>query len=350
MGINDKLIDNLIYDSIRWEYGLDESLLREFSSACSECHAKKAHAAMDNIIKQHQKEPLLDFIVRLAEVETGIRELEPSHRDHVVHALQSYLLGAYLNEYYLIHYVKVNPFQWKIAGLFHDIAYPLQLAYEISCSFADRINSISEEINSECQEVSLSFALNSIEKLTTGQNSLDLLHSCINNKWSLDVDVKTAYRESMSEKPCHGIISAISLMYVIDLMYKKNNPVHAKVKQDDYGCEWGRTAFENDIVSACAAIFLHNLDRKYLKGKVNKGNAPLAFLLILVDSLQEWERPSGKNPRGYSQMDFNVDIVDRKIEFTVPNETLKEKILEELYEKIIGKDADDIMLKLMHII
>ena len=80
------------------------------------------------------------------------------------------------------------------------------------------------------------------------------------------------------------------------------------------GVDWNQKWFETDNVSACAAIFLHNLDPiKVPMRRLNRHKTPVAYLLRLADTLQEWDRPSGQLPDGLSPEIFELDFVGSEI-------------------------------------
>jgi len=121
-------------------------------------------------------------------------------------------------------------------------------------------------------------------------------------------------------KVCHGIISAIAVLYVIDMLYEKFNP--NRLFEDTFGHDtninWNQHYFVNDVVSSCAAIFLHNLrNDRFENTKIDPYKAPLAFLLKLSDVMQDWDRPSLLDIKGYNVENFNIEVVDGNLHFKV---------------------------------
>jgi hypothetical protein len=54
---------------------------------------------------------------------------------------------------------------------------------------------------------------------------------------------------------------------------------------------------------------LHHIDKDHLLNyKIDPKKAPIAFLLKLCDSLQEWQRPSTEKPEGESPEEFDLEI------------------------------------------
>jgi len=133
----------------------------------------------------HGKRDLYKHVAQLARVEYSTRELESSLRDHVVHAMLSFLLGIYINENLMKQlHCDVNPFQWKLAGLFHDIGYPVQIATKyLLKEYIDKINEIKNDLGVPAPDVSFKVIPEGLDKLTYGANSLELIQNQLNN-WS----------------------------------------------------------------------------------------------------------------------------------------------------------------------
>ena len=299
---------------------------------------------IENIMAAHGKQELHRPVAELARVECGIRELEPRLRDHVVHAVLSFLLGIYLNEKFFRPLIgtPVDRFQWKVAGLFHDVGYPVQVATKgILKAFAAKINEIKRTFDVSAPEVYFEVVPrvkrsspvhfldvllgllkrrkpsdSGLENLTNGLNSFDLIQKRLND-WGLRINAKKEYHKMIrSGEICHGIISSLTILHVIDFMYQKYNPkrkysdIYAVRKSGEQnGVSWNQTYFERDIISACSAIYIHNLpSRCFGSAKIDPSKAPIAFLLKLSDCLQEWERPSLTNPTGFSATQFDVKI------------------------------------------
>ena len=75
----------------------------------------------------------------------------------------------------------------------------------------------------------------------------------------MPMDVKRVYEERTLQGPvCHGVISALAVLRVLDLLYAKENPERVYELKKVDGIDWSQKWFETDNVSACAAVFLHN--------------------------------------------------------------------------------------------
>ena len=142
---------------------------------------------------------------------------------------------------------------------------------------------------------------------------------------------------------CHGMISSLAILYVIDLMYQKYNP--KRKYSDIYGVRsninWNQTYFERDVISACSAIYIHNLpNRCFADAKIDCSKAPVAFLLKLSDCLQEWERPSLTNPKGFSAAQFDIKIDNDQLIFHADiSDDKKKKIKDEISSSLVAQDV-----------
>lgn len=303
---------------------------------------QEAIKIIDGILTYHGKQELLTYVTELARVEHGIQELEPWVRDHVVHALLSFVLGIYLNEHFLKPNACAGVFQWKLAGLLHDVGYPIQIAKDILKPFSDKINEIKRNLDVPAPDIGFKIVPTDIEKLSKKKNSLTLIQNCI-DLWDLDIDVNREYHNTIeTNEVCHGMISSISVLYVLDLMYKKYNPKRKYVDtfSPNSNINWNQIYFDNDIIPACSAIFVHNLPpRCFATAKICREKAPLAFLLRLADCLQDWERPSMDNETGFpaTQYDIRVDNDSLIFSTNIPDHR-KDKIRNDVLSCLIASD------------
>lgn len=296
-------------------------------------------------MKTHDKEKLRESVVELARVEQRIRELEPWVRDHVVHALLSFILGIYLNQKFLgpVFEIHVDNFQWKLAGLFHDIGYPAQIAKDILVPFTGKINEIKREIEVPSKDIIFSVVPVGLENLTNDLNSFDLIQNRL-KEWKLKIDAREEYKHMIkSGNICHGMISSLTLLHVIDLLYQKYNPEreYKNVPGTSHEIDWNQKSFDDDVISACAAIYIHNLPKEcFADAKIDPSKAPVAFLLKLSDCLQEWERPSQDNPNGFSATKFDVKIDNKQLilQADIPD-IIKKKIKEDISSSLIAPDV-----------
>lgn len=266
---------------------------------------------VSSIMSPHGKRHLFQYVHNLGQVEYAIRPLLGRQRDHVVHALLSFILGIYLNENLVKSRVgtRVDCFQWELAGLLHDIGYPLEIAsHAIMQPIFTSANTFRKELGIR-NSLGLRIVPVGLNHLTNRKKSLDLIQQQLSN-WGLEINTKEEYRRSKNfGNVNHGIVGSLILLNLIDAMYQKYNPLGRHIKVSDNNVDWNQEFFERDIIPACSAVFIHALPASsFVDSKIEISRAPLVFLLKLSDSLQEWWRPSKENPRGYPSSRFNIAI------------------------------------------
>jgi hypothetical protein len=345
MNINIRLLEEIQpYLNPRSElspYDLSKEMVEPFlfhTGSFSE-RQEKAIDIIEGIMGAHGKGELIKTVIELARVEHGIGELEPKARDHVVHALLSFILGIYINEKVLrpLWDVPVDTFQWKLAGLFHDVGYPVELATEkLIGRYLETINSSKEKIGVAAPDIHFPIDFSKLVELRNDKNSFDLIQNRL-TEWNLHIDARAAYKEmSNSGRVNHGVMSGLSVLYLIDLLYQKFNPKREykdiTVPQASTRVNFNQIYFERDVVSACAAIYIHSLSPEWFtRKKIDRSRAPVAFLLRLSDVLQEWERPNRLNPAGFSADLFDIRRNDSRL-FLIAN--LEPNAKQEMEHKI----------------
>jgi hypothetical protein len=312
--INITLFDECKKHFVDYDCNVDDIRVFLFDNSERKAKQDKAVDIMKNIMDSTESENILLFLLKLANIERSIYDLQPFIREYVVHALYTYILGIYLNEK-VMPFIgnKVNYFQWKLAALFHDISYPVEIANNIDKSYTQNIDNISYKINEVHHRVIFKTIPNKeftkLQKRNINGDpisSFNAIDKCFKG-WGLNIDPKKEYSLIVNEgKVCHGILSALTLLFLIDKMYQDKYPERIFKP----GESWDETCFDNDIIPACSAIYLHNMKKPELFNhkKINPSVAPVAFLLKLCDSLQEWDRPKNKYDRGFPSTEFDIKI------------------------------------------
>lgn len=346
MNINETLIREIDERHLFFQYDVPIQSLHDFLRNPEPFpeRQEKAINLIKDVMKAHRKKDLFEYISELARVEYNSRELAPHHRDHVVHAMLSFILGIYISDNFFKHHSKIHidQFQWKLASLFHDIGYPIEVAGRYLLKpFEDNINKIRNSLDlPDTNQIHFKIVPEGLENLTNNKNSFDLINRCLEN-WEIDIDAREVFNTMIeSGKINHGVISSLALLNVIDLIYQKYNPerVYSDVIKD--GVNFNQYFFDNDVVPACSAIYIHNLASEYfINKKINRFNAPIAFLLRLSDCLQEWERPSSKNTTGFPSEHFDIKInTSQLILHSSISEGKKNKIRNEISSTLICPD------------
>lgn len=139
---------------------------------------------------------------------------------------------------------------WLYASLFHDIGYLLE-----------KLNQIQDKIRSWTSEFSIVTTKCDISMKANDQMKVDETIRILSTSSQLDIK----YFKDGYDNNDHGILSAL-------------------IVRDEFGEIW-RQSYINIGIQAMA---IHNLKREAILFNKN----PFAFLLMLCDEIQEWERPS----------------------------------------------------------
>lgn len=186
MSINETLFETVKEYSVKYfffGYELEDFLK---TSEPFPQRQKKAKILIRNIMTKHGKADLFKYVTELARVEYDSRKLAPSLRDHVVHAMLTFILGIYINEKFLTSSdIQVEPFQWKLASLFHDIGYPVHVANnDLLKPFERNIQKIIESFDLPNKNLHFKIVPEGFEKLTNNKNSFELINKRL-KEWKL---------------------------------------------------------------------------------------------------------------------------------------------------------------------
>jgi hypothetical protein len=347
MNINNKILQRIReLDYISDNYGIDIRMLTDLfeQTQINNEYYENAYKFISDVMKKNGKSYLFIYIKDLAELEKGIGELLPNHRDHVFHIITCFILGIYINETYMKKKnYGVDYFQWKLTSLFHDIGYPFEISHKLLKPISDNLNNLRNEIYGNYNKSELiKYDISGIRKLLHKKDSVNLIDKRL-KKWGIDLNAKNEVNKMNNEfRICHGMVGSILLYNIIDLMYEKNNKKreYKDIRDNEYRSSWNQKYFNNDICDCCSAIFLHNLrfksDKRIL---IKPEKAPLAFLLRLCDTIQEWNRFSKNDPTGFSPTLFDIEYKNDKLFILVKDIKICKEIKENISNYI---DVNDI--------
>lgn len=266
------------------------------------------------------------MIEMLSEYEANGSSLLMKHRDHYSHSVYVFALGLAVFEtnsafresykrFYKIadgheaahHFLKF----WGLTALFHDIGYPFELPFEqVEAYFAVR-----KKERKDCPYISY----RGLESLTTidgrtakrlediyGESILDKNGESIsdtNALFAFDIANKLGGRYRFDKTGLESILrnkptAPNSFSYFMDHAYFSANLLFKELAAIENNGEPYR--FEKATIDALTAILLHNSLYKFsiafYKSDLNipfKAELhPLAYLLMLCDELQCWNRTS----------------------------------------------------------
>lgn len=298
-----------------------------------------------------EENPFSDIVDILLEYEDTAATLIEKQRDHVVHSVNVFITGlciysacpafreafasAVPEKEYLNAYSTKNEeffYRWGIAALFHDVGYPLEI---IGRQLNEFIGMIADADGKDIK-VKAKISFDNLEELRTVSEILP------------KEDFSSGYGKA------YGETAELDLLKANDLMAFKIHHAHGadlrllREKLDDFVRSMGETGmidhgyysalivlkwygfliqssgYKSDyfywpVLDSATAILLHNWYKLFLQkepfvlGPMKAENDPVAFLLILCDELQEWNREAhGKVSRGDIRPDSVVFDISGK--------------------------------------
>jgi hypothetical protein len=318
--------DTLLYPA-EWQYDFNSYAEHVRQVLCTAAGTDRQLAAckfIEEVLTENQKQSLWKSVMLLARVESAVRILEPRARDHAVHAVLTFVLGAHVRRNFMPtgELSRVPVLSWKLAGLLHDIGYPLEFAQRVLVErYVAAINEIKNELGVSGEDVGCMLVPLGLDALGNGRNAFSLLQPWL-DRWGVKLDARRYYDGVVAAgRVDHGMISGLSVLKVVDMMYRKYNPKreHRRICLPGSYTDWDERFFENEVVPACAAIFLHNLPTATLGvAKVDRDRSPLLFLLKLADCLQDWQRPSQQKLEGEPAEGYDISMADSTLVFKAP--------------------------------
>jgi hypothetical protein len=302
---------NWIMNVIEKEFEESQSELEklDFDISMITGERKSLSSALYDVSKDRgiESKGLLYLIKALPDLEAFLysTSVQKYYRDHTEHALRVAVLGDFLLEQDLGNGTLTGIISelteldkkllkdkfWWITGLIHDIGYPLgKMTTAVNYSLVNQLLKCYPTLDLEFLpfEISLSWRGNQEEYLKIIENGLSkearaLIREGVGfNKVNAVTQEPHIYLRTKDGHPefnyqgnfnlDHGIISALSLLNGLG--------TPDEIKSND--------EYEGYILTA-QAIAIHNF-KAQLK-EYTFDNQPLAFFLMLIDELQEWERP-----------------------------------------------------------
>lgn len=307
---------------------------------------------------QAEQNPFIELIEKMKAFEENAGVLLPKQRDHYVHSVYVFILGIsvfskngnyrdtfnriILNKAdYKDSYDTQNEeffYRWGIASLFHDIAYPLEITINqinIYISFISNHNDTPSDnlkarividnldnFNKLPQILPLpEFSREYKSKYGNCENldfsdSIDLLAHKLSTSFGIDIvnarKLLIDFAFNMQEKHFidHGYYSALIVLRWYYYLIQKE--------------KWNPAYFYFPIVDSSFAILLHNFYKHGLMknpfnlARLSATEHPIAFLLILCDELQDWNRTAyGETDRKKTlPTGFDIIISDNNFELT----------------------------------
>ena len=280
----------------------------------------------------------------LSEYESNGSSLLMKHRDHYSHSVYVFTLGLAIYECNAAFRTKFRAFYglpeepqnraanlyleyWGLTSLFHDIGYPFELPFE-------QVLSYFEVDNQERGKGSLYLAYHDVEALTAMDDAgkarfLDLYGCCFDSTTSLlahDVTAKLGKSYGFTEQSMLDVLERKPAKpnefgYFMDHAFFSAARLYRELAE-----ELGAGNLTKMHVDALSAILLHNSLFKFSiafykskekrKAPLKAELHPLAWMLMICDELQCWDRTAyGRNSR--------TELHPMAVEFDFSHDALK---------------------------
>ncbi|MBN2878289.1 MAG: hypothetical protein JXN65_01545 [Clostridia bacterium] len=335
------------------------------------------------IVLEGSNNPFMDLLDVLSAYEEKAATLIEKQRDHYIHSVNVFILGICIyiqNKNYRDIFTKVTLdeekysenyktkheeffFRWGLASLFHDVGYPIEIIGKQVLNFlkfatdADhdeengqikahlefenfrRLNSIAEVLPKK-EFIKEQYEKNESSVYIDLLQPIDLLAQKIHLALNIPIDdIKNKldnFTEVMAKGAFidHGFYSAIIVLKWYGYLTQVTGRAPAR--------------FYNAIVDSAGAILLHNyyrnvIEKDFTHRPLNAEEYPIAYLLMLCDELQEWNRAGYGIIEKYKTQacSANISIDDKSLTITYlaargifPEKFINEK--KQLFEEILN--------------
>jgi len=330
---------------------------------------------------QGVKNPFLGLTEKIKQYEENAGRLIDYQRDHYVHSVNVFLLGLSIysgNKKYQKHFndyalnKSIYPdsydtndeeffYRWGLASLFHDIGYPIEITLKQANKYFDFVWGYPEENQSKRRSfIELPHfdefvwlpklkpsAKHSKEfyekypqiKLLLNNDSVSLLSEYLATRLGAPTkSIKkgmTLFIKSMREDGFvdHGFYSAVimSRWYYCLLKTTKWNPAY----------------FYYPILDSASAILMHNyyknvlIKKPYMLGPLKASQHPIAYLLMLSDEIQDWNRKAyGVNDTPVCQKKIGLLVNDNELKISY-----KKRYVSHVRNKSFVIDVKDVFMR-----
>ena len=292
--------------------------IKTFMADPSKENAYAVYTAFFDIYRLgNQGKSFVDLLDLLRAYEENAAAVVEGQRDHYVHSVNVFLLGICIYEQNSIVRDAVSNdiaisgnklfstdteeflVRWGIASLFHDIGYPMEIINRQVNSF---ISFVAADENREIGPFVSYIDFGKLNRIRTSGHENVFTVDGFNYNQSIPTDLlaygiarKLNANPDDIKKTVDGFLGVMQKNGFVDHGYYS-----AIIVLKWYGeilLEAGeQSLLRNQIVDAAAAIYLHNAYKNVFQkkpfelGPLKVRCFPLAYLLILCDEAQEWNR------------------------------------------------------------
>jgi hypothetical protein len=309
------------------------------------------------IVIQDETNPFIDLLDVLKNYEENASTLIDRQRDHYIHSVNVFILGLCIyaqnakyreafratvmdkNSYPYSYNTKNEEFfyRWGLASLFHDVGYPVEIVGRQINKFMDFVTDVdrkSKRVNVQLTSANFT-AFNQIAEVIPKREFTKYLYERYDDSVYIDplkpVDLlahklHTALGVDPQEmkSTLDNFVNVMALSGFIDHGYYSAIIVLKwygyLIQSANYKPEY----FFEPVLDSAGAILLHNCYKNMLQkkphnlGTLSPFTYPIAFLLILCDELQEWNREAYgmKDKLRTLAAQVKLDISDKAINVT----------------------------------
>jgi hypothetical protein len=336
------------------------------------------------ITLEGKSNPFIDLLDVLRSYEENAATLIDKQRDHYIHSVNVFILGLCIytqnsgfraafdsanmdkTDYPYSYDTKHEEFfyRWGLASLFHDVGYPVEIIGKQISKFMDFATGVDGEVKVKSHLEFDNFEeLNSIAEVVPKHEFIKAYYEKYDNcayidllkpidllahklYISLGVDLKDAkaaldnFVDVMAKSGFidHGYYSAIIVLKWYGFLIQS--------------CHYKFEYFFYPVLDSASAILLHNYYKNVImkppfdKSSLSPQDHPIAYLLILCDELQEWNREAYgiiDKKRTHAAEAFLI-ITNKSLNITyitkkdmLPEQFSAEK--EDLFRKLLNIDA-----------
>jgi len=328
--------------------------------------------------------PFIDLLDVLRTYEENAATLIDKQRDHYIHSVNVFILGLCIysqNINFRTAFITKNLdktdypysydtsheeffYRWGITSLFHDVGYPVEIIGKQITKFIDFATSVDSKIEIKSHLEFENFDdFNSIVEIVPKRNftrtysekydscvyvdllkPVDLLAHKLYISLGVDLkEVKVALNNFVNIMSKfgfidHGFYSAIIVLRWYGFLIQR--------------CKYKSEYFFYPVLDSASAILLHNYYKNVImkppfsRASLSPNDHPIAYLLILCDELQEWNREAyGILDRKRVQAgEASILISNNRLDVTYITKTVKlpeqfSKEKENLLNNLLDMDA-----------
>lgn len=342
----------------------EDKLKLSIINFCDNPNAKNAQKVYSKFLYTYRLRGLAEVIEAMKKFEIASTGIIPKQRDHYIHTVNVFILGLSIFTFnnivrenfkiscnYPDRYPTIEEeflYRWGMASLFHDVGYPLEIAYKTIKEFTSMLMSPNLFFdNSDILKNSEKRYSEDIIAVLQFQNLEDVLYiNNLNPLKELEIEFYQKYPTLKNDLP-KNVLKAIAKNVSDNIGFADEQIIHKKIEESltkglndgmlDHGiyssiillkwlnesffkANWNPAYFYIPSVDAATAILLHNayeyifMTPPFNLDPLSIDKHPLAFLLILCDKIQETDRVSyGYVKKGIEFTSSSIKIDDDQL-------------------------------------